>query len=79
MVRGDPATRAFAAFWTRDRRVVAGMHVNQWGAIDRIQDLVRAGSAVDPARLADPGVALEELVGALGDSQRPGVSGQAGG
>ena len=29
-----PAGRAFTAFWLRDGRVLAGMHVNDWDAID---------------------------------------------
>jgi 3-phenylpropionate/trans-cinnamate dioxygenase ferredoxin reductase component len=43
------------------------MNVNIWDATDTIQALVRGGRTVDPGRLADPGVSLDEL----GD---PGVS-----
>jgi NADPH-dependent 2,4-dienoyl-CoA reductase/sulfur reductase-like enzyme len=65
VIRGDLKGREFIAFWTVDGRVAAGMNVNIWDVTDAIQDLVRAGLAgarVDPARLADPGVPLEELV-----------------
>ena len=33
-VRGDVAAASFSAFWLSDGRVVAGMHVNDWDAID---------------------------------------------
>lgn len=60
--RGDPATREFIAFWTKDGRVVAGMNVNVWDVTDDIQALVRSRSVVDPRRLADPDVPIRELV-----------------
>jgi 3-phenylpropionate/trans-cinnamate dioxygenase ferredoxin reductase subunit len=39
------------------------MNVNIWDAGDAIQALVRSGRPVDPARLADPGVPLDQLAG----------------
>jgi len=60
--RGDPATREFIAFWLVENRVVAGMNVNVWDVIDPIQRLIRERVAVDDRRLADPDVALEDLV-----------------
>jgi 3-phenylpropionate/trans-cinnamate dioxygenase ferredoxin reductase component len=65
VIRGDRAGREFIAFWTVDGRVAAGMNVNVWDVTDQIQDLIRAGlngAAVDPARLADPDVPLDQLV-----------------
>ncbi|MEN3359360.1 MAG: 3-phenylpropionate/trans-cinnamate dioxygenase ferredoxin reductase component [Mycobacteriales bacterium] len=59
--RGDVASREFIAFWLRDGRVVAGMNVNVWDVTDDIQDLIRAGGAVDVARLTDPKVPLAEV------------------
>jgi 3-phenylpropionate/trans-cinnamate dioxygenase ferredoxin reductase subunit len=59
--RGDPATREFVAFWLRGERVVAGMNVNVWGVADAIAELVRAGTPVDPRRLADADVPLDAL------------------
>jgi 3-phenylpropionate/trans-cinnamate dioxygenase ferredoxin reductase subunit len=59
------ANPEFIAFWTREGRVLAGMNVNVWDVQDDIQALVRAGyagTAVDLDRLADPGVALNDLV-----------------
>jgi 3-phenylpropionate/trans-cinnamate dioxygenase ferredoxin reductase subunit len=42
---------------------VAGMHVNQWDTgIAPIQQLIRAGRPVDPARLANTSVPLADAV-----------------
>ena len=65
VVRGDAHGREFIAFWTVGGRVAAGMNVNVGDVTVQIQDLVRAGlrgHTVDPARLADPGVALPDLL-----------------
>ena len=59
--RGDPATRELIAFWLSGDRIVAGMNVNVWDVTDAIQRLIRERVAVDDRRLADPGVALEDL------------------
>ncbi len=59
--RGDPASREFIAFWLADGRVLAGMNVNVWDVTEPIQALIASGSRVDVDRLADPGVALEDL------------------
>ncbi len=59
--RGDAGKREFIAFWLSGGRVVAGMNVNIWDVNDAIGDLVRSGQAVDPARLADPAVPLNEV------------------
>jgi 3-phenylpropionate/trans-cinnamate dioxygenase ferredoxin reductase subunit len=61
--RGDVERREFIAFWLAGGRVLAGMNVNIWDAGDAIQALVRGGRPVDPARLADPGVPLDQLTG----------------
>jgi 3-phenylpropionate/trans-cinnamate dioxygenase ferredoxin reductase subunit len=61
VLRGDPATREFIAFWLRDDRLVAGMNVNVWDVSDPIQELIGARATVDRARLADPDVPLAEL------------------
>jgi 3-phenylpropionate/trans-cinnamate dioxygenase ferredoxin reductase subunit len=64
--RGDRAGGEFVVFWVRDSRVMAGMNVNVWDVAEQIQALVRAGYAgqpVDLARLADPEVPLDKLVG----------------
>jgi 3-phenylpropionate/trans-cinnamate dioxygenase ferredoxin reductase subunit len=67
--RGDPALLAgevpeYVAFWLDPSgRVLAGMNVNVWDASDEIEQLVRAGRPVDPAKLADRSVPLADLVG----------------
>lgn len=65
VIRGDEQGREFIAFWTVDGRVAAGMNVNVWDVTEQIQELIHAGlagHAVDPARLADPEVALTSLL-----------------
>src|SRR3954471_9470785 len=61
VVRGDPASREFVAFWLVGDRVVAGMNVNVWDVTEPIQALIRQRVAVDDRRLADAGIPLEEL------------------
>ncbi|GAA1662103.1 FAD-dependent oxidoreductase [Kribbella alba] len=62
VLRGDPASGAYLAFWVdEDNRVLAGMHVNTWGAIDGVQELIRSKKQVDRGRLADPSVDLSEV------------------
>ncbi len=47
VIQGDTA-KAFRAFWVRDDTVVAGMHVNDWDAIDDLRRLVGGpASALD--------------------------------
>ena len=62
VVRGDLAGRELIAFWMDDGRVTAGMNINVWDVNETIQSLIRSRARVDAARLADPDVALEELV-----------------
>jgi 3-phenylpropionate/trans-cinnamate dioxygenase ferredoxin reductase component len=62
VVRGDPATRQFIAFWLKDQRVVAGMNAGVWDVTEPIQTLIRGGSPVDPARLADPDIPLDQVI-----------------
>jgi 3-phenylpropionate/trans-cinnamate dioxygenase ferredoxin reductase subunit len=68
VLRGDVAGRVFTAFWVQGGRVVAGMHVNDWDAIDPVRRIVEAGAtgtagAVDLDRLRDERVPLDEVVG----------------
>jgi 3-phenylpropionate/trans-cinnamate dioxygenase ferredoxin reductase subunit len=62
LFRGDPESNEFMAFWLADVRVLAGMHVNVWDTIDDVQALIRSRTAIDPDKLADPGVELNSLV-----------------
>ena len=59
--RGDVGRREFIAFWLGGGRVLAGMNVNIWDVSEVIQAMVRGGRTVDPGRLADPSVPLEEF------------------
>ena len=55
VVRGDHESRVLTAFWIREGVVVAGMHVNDWDAIDAVRGWV--GRRAD-ASLRDPAVPL---------------------
>jgi 3-phenylpropionate/trans-cinnamate dioxygenase ferredoxin reductase component len=61
--RGDKERREFVAFWLSAGRVLAGMNVNVWDVNDAVQALIRRGSTVDTARLANPDVPLDEVAG----------------
>ncbi|HET6969295.1 MAG TPA: FAD-dependent oxidoreductase [Ornithinibacter sp.] len=43
VVHGDLAGREFRAFWTREGRVVAAMHANDWDATDDLRAAVETG------------------------------------
>ena len=70
VVRGDLAARQFIAFWLKDQRVVAGMNANVWDVTESIQALIRGGRPVDPARLADPDIPLDQVTGGW-DNEHP--------
>ncbi len=59
VVRGEGLE--FIAFWLVDGRVAAGMNVNVWDVVEPIRELILSGREVDPVRLADPGIPLEEI------------------
>ncbi|MCE7012032.1 FAD-dependent oxidoreductase [Kibdelosporangium philippinense] len=59
--RGDKPGREFIAFWLKDNRVLAGMNVNIWDVVDPIKALIRSRKQIDPDRLANPDVPIEEL------------------
>jgi 3-phenylpropionate/trans-cinnamate dioxygenase ferredoxin reductase component len=63
-VRGELDGREFIAFWHRDGVVSAAMNVNVWDVVDDLKAIVAAQRPVDPDRLADPGIALADVVGA---------------
>jgi hypothetical protein len=60
--RGDPADGEFIAFWLKDRRVLAGMNVNDWDVNEQVQALIRAGEQVDVGALRDADTELHGLV-----------------
>ncbi|MET3810282.1 FAD-dependent oxidoreductase [Arthrobacter sp. UYEF3] len=65
VLRGSLEAKQFLAFWQREGCVVAGMSVN-WPRADKpqkaIKALIAARAAVSPDSLADPDVALEQLL-----------------
>lgn len=61
VLRGDPASGQFLAFWLRAGRVVAGMNANVWDAGEAVYALLRSGAPVSPGQLADPDVDLAGL------------------
>jgi 3-phenylpropionate/trans-cinnamate dioxygenase ferredoxin reductase subunit len=63
VIRGDRDGLEFIAFWLSSGSVVAGMNVNVWDVNDDIQRLIRSEAVLDEARLADPDVALADLLG----------------
>jgi 3-phenylpropionate/trans-cinnamate dioxygenase ferredoxin reductase component len=61
--RGDKNAREFVAFWLdADKRVLAGMQVNIWDALDDIKNLIRKKAPVDPDKLGDPEVSLSDVL-----------------
>jgi 3-phenylpropionate/trans-cinnamate dioxygenase ferredoxin reductase component len=70
VLRGEPASAGFMAFWIRDGRVAAGMNVNVWDVNPQVQALIRSRLPVDLRALADPGTSLESLVPLTTDAQR---------
>ena len=59
VLRGDVAGRVFTAWWLRGDLVVAGMHANDWDAIEQVRRLV--GRRVDPDALRDESVTLGDV------------------
>lgn len=61
VLRGNPADRKFAAFYLRDGVVVAANAVNSAKDFIGGRKLITEGRKPDPARLADPAIALNEV------------------
>lgn len=59
--RGDPAGRAFIAFWLTDGAVRAAMSVGISGAIEPLRALIASGAPAHIDRLSDDAVPLEDL------------------
>jgi 3-phenylpropionate/trans-cinnamate dioxygenase ferredoxin reductase subunit len=62
VIRGDTQALDFDAFWCRDGRILAGMHVNRWDDSEPIKQLAATRARPPRARLADPGVPLADLL-----------------
>ncbi len=61
VVRGTIAGGSYIAFWLVDGKVMAGMNVNVWDVNPAVERLIRSDRRIDPERLADESVPLEEL------------------
>ena len=62
VLRGDPAARSFSVVHLKDGRVVALDCVNATRDYVQGRKLVETGAVIEPARLADVGVPLKEMV-----------------
>jgi NADPH-dependent 2,4-dienoyl-CoA reductase/sulfur reductase-like enzyme len=51
VVSGDTGKREFVAFWRVDGQVVAGMAVNVWEQMERVEELIRSRRKVSTAEL----------------------------
>jgi 3-phenylpropionate/trans-cinnamate dioxygenase ferredoxin reductase subunit len=60
VLRGDVPGRVFTAWWLRGDLVVAGMHANDWDAIDQVRLLV--GQRVEVSALRDESVPLDQTL-----------------
>ena len=60
IIRGDVSEHVFTAFWIVEGRVAAGLHVNDWDAIDHVRSVVTAGE-VDLSALRDASVPLADI------------------
>ncbi|HYQ33377.1 MAG TPA: oxidoreductase C-terminal domain-containing protein, partial [Lapillicoccus sp.] len=62
VLRGDPESGEWLAFWLAGGHLLAGMTVNVWDQGDPVKAMARARTSVDRTRLADPDVPLTDLV-----------------
>ena len=62
LTRGDVEAREFIAWWLRDGKVTAAMNVNIWDVSGDLRAVVASRKRVERTRLADPQVALSELL-----------------
>jgi NADPH-dependent 2,4-dienoyl-CoA reductase/sulfur reductase-like enzyme len=63
VLRGTPDKGTFTAFWLREGRVLAGMHANDWDAMDAIRHIV--GGQRPVAGLEDESVSLAQIAANL--------------
>jgi 3-phenylpropionate/trans-cinnamate dioxygenase ferredoxin reductase subunit len=62
VLRGDPASFEFIAFWISEDRVVAAMNVNVWDVVEPLRAVIASRAQVDDRLLTDPDVPLDALV-----------------
>ncbi|GAA3811273.1 NAD(P)/FAD-dependent oxidoreductase [Nocardioides panacisoli] len=63
VIRGEFTSRITTAFWIRDDHVVAGMHTNNWDAIDQIRTWIGREADGD---LRNPAIPLADLAAPAG-------------
>ena len=63
VIRGEFTSRITTAFWIRDDHVVAGMHTNNWDAIDQIRTWIGGEADGD---LRNPAIPLADLAAPAG-------------
>jgi 3-phenylpropionate/trans-cinnamate dioxygenase ferredoxin reductase subunit len=61
VLRGATHDGQWMAFWLREDRLLAAMHVNCWDDADAVKALARARPVVSRSRLADPEVPLDQI------------------
>lgn len=63
ITRGEPDSLEFMAFWVdSSNRVLAGMNVNIWDVMDDFKALIVSQKAINPAKLLNPEVTLDQLL-----------------
>ena len=62
LVRGNPDTRNFIAFYLHEGRIDAVVALNRGKDVRRAMPLIKARAAIDPRQLRDEGVDLRSLV-----------------
>jgi len=62
VLRGDPASFEFIAFWISEDRVVAAMNVNVWDVVEPLRAVIASRAQVDDRLLTDPDVPPDALV-----------------
>ena len=64
VIRGDVDSRAFLAFYRQDQRVIAGLAVNVWDAVDPLKAIITSRTQLPVASLRDPSTDLALLADA---------------
>jgi 3-phenylpropionate/trans-cinnamate dioxygenase ferredoxin reductase subunit len=64
IVRGDPATRSFSCCYLKGTELLALDAINAPKDYMAAKKLIQEHARLDPARLADPAVALKDAVAA---------------
>lgn len=62
IVRGDPKSGKFSVFYLRDNRIASVVSVNKPADHLMARRLIAAGTAAGPEAVADPAVALKDLI-----------------